>query len=489
MTSATLQLDKFDKYFNIPLNNHYVVAGKTYNKVIIYEENDVLNVTNRIVEILTNIIKTDKLKYDILIFISSGKEIDDMKKNEHINKLKHIDRDIEIIGISREYITTNDPDYNLYVINNENRDLDTRKRQIIFGTNAAETGITIHNLKYIINIGFELKKEYIPYLNGYVLYKNPISLSSEKQRIGRVGRKFDGIAYNLYTEKTKEKLNKHRSPSLITNNFTIQLLNNFNKIKYIEEIPIELIYNAVFNLYVLGYLCLNEKYNIDNLYECISYTYETGYIVDGYLSNLGIVAKKIICVMDDIDGDDCINLNDIKLILLCVYFDVDLSDIASVIAMVKLYGGDIKKDTNNDFLELLKKYNELISNNKIINNRNLLKETKIDKIVYYKHKILKTLYKIGFDITHNNKKKMLDKHILIKYILQKMFYNSYINYIIINKKYRNFDITCRTSDECVTNKIEIKQNFRTGQYNVKTGYLYVVDNDSFNEKSYALIYY
>ena len=489
LTSATLQLDKFDKYFNIPLNNHYMVAGKSFNKTIIYEKNDVLNTTDKIVDILKNIINTDKLKYDILIFISSGKEILDMKQNEHIQKLKNIDRDIEIIGISREYITTRDPDYNLYVINNENRDLKTRKRQIIFGTNSAETGVTIHNLKYIINMGFELTREYIPYLNGYVLYKCPISQSSETQRIGRVGRKFDGIAYNLYTVGAKEKLNKHRSPSLITNNFTIQLLNNFNKIRYIEEIPIELIYDAVFNLYILGYLCLDEKYNIENLYDCISYTYDTGYIIDGCVSNVGIIAKNIICIMDEIDGEDTINLNDIKLILLCVYFDIDLSDIASIIAMVKIYGGEIKRDTNNDFLELLIKYNELISNNKIINNKYILKETKINKIVFYKHKILKTLYIMGFDITHNKKKKMLDKHILIKYTIQKIFYNSYINYVIFNKKYRNFDIKCRTSNECITNKIDIKQDFKTKQYNIKTGYLCIVDNDSFNNNSYGLIYY
>jgi hypothetical protein len=489
LTSATLQLDKFNKYFNIPLNNHYVVAGKTYNKIIKYEKNDVLNTIDKIVDILKEIINTDKLRYDILIFITSGKEILDMKKNEHINKLKNIDSNIEIIGISREYITTRDPDYDLYIINNENRNLNTRKRQIIFGTNAAETGITINNLKYIINIGFELKKEYIPYLNGYVLYKSAISLSSEIQRIGRVGRKFDGVAYNLYTKEANEKMNKHRSPSLITNNLIIQLLNNFNKIKYIEDIPIELVYDAVFNLYILGYLFLDVKYNIDNLYDCISYTYDTGYIIDGYISKMGIIAKDIIHGMEDIDGgDDRFNLNDVKLILLCVYFNVDLSDITSIIAMVKMYGGEIKKDTNNDFLELLKKYNELISDKKIINNKYLLKETKIDKIVYYKHKILKTLYNIGFDITHEKKKKMLDKHILIKYIIQKIFYNSFINFIIFNKKYRNFDIICRTSEECITNKIDVKQNFKTGEYAIKTNYLCIVDNDSFNNKSHGLIY-
>ena len=96
---------------------------------------------------------------------------------------------------------------------------------------------------------------------------------------------------------------------------------------------------------------------------------------------------------------------------------------------------------------------------------------------------------MGFDITHNKKKKMLDKHILIKYTIQKIFYNSYINYVIFNKKYRNFDIKCRTSNECITNKIDIKQDFKTKQYNIKTGYLCIVDNDSFNNNSYGLIYY
>lgn len=489
LTSATLQLNKFYKYFDIPLNNHFVVAGKTYNRNIYYENNDINNILNKLIEILTYIIKSDKLKYDILIFISSGKDIDFYKNNPSIKQLTNLDNNIEIIGISRDYIISKDNDYLLYVNNNAIYDINKRKRQIIFGTNAAETGITINNLKYVINIGFELKKEYVPYLNGYILYKSNISLASETQRIGRIGRRFNGIAYNLYTENTKNNLNQHRNPSLITTDLSIHLLKSFNKLKYIEEIPIELIYNAVFNLYVLGFLNLNDKYNIDNLYDCISYTYKTGFIIDGELSKIGIIAKQMFINIDEMDGDDVINLNDVKLMILCVYFKIDLYDITSIISMVKIYNGDIKKNTNNDFIELLYKYNENINNPNNVNNKKFYYNTKFDKVVYFKHKLLKMLYKTGFDITHNNKKRLTNKHIVVKYIIQKIFYNAYIDKIIYNKKYRNYNVICRTNEECITNQFDIKQNYHNNNYEIKTNYLCIINKlDEFHEKSYGLIY-
>jgi hypothetical protein len=489
LTSATLQIKKFNEYFKIPSNNHFMVAGKTYNKNIYYENDNIDNILYKMRDILTNIIKSDELKYDILIFISSNKDIEYYKNNSSIKGLTELDNSVEIIGISRDYIMSHDNDYILYLNNNSNYDLKTRKRQIIFGTNAAETGITINNLKYVINIGYELKKEYVPYLSGYIMYKSFISLASETQRIGRIGRKFDGIAYNLYTEDTKNNLNQYRHPNLITNDLSKQLLKNFNKLKYIENIPIELIYNAVFNLYVLGFLDINDKYNIDNLYECISYTYDTGYIIDGELSNIGVIAKKMFNNMDDIDNDD-INLNDIKLMILSVYFNIDLYDITSIISMVKNYNGDINKNTNNDFIELLYKYNEHINNYNNVNNKKFYYNTKFDKVVYIKHKLLKMLYKTGFDITHNNKKRMINKHIVIKYIIEKIFYNAYIDKIIINKKYRNYDVICRTNEECITNQIDIKQNYNNNKYEIKTGYLCIIDSKSinFNDKSYSLIY-
>ena len=132
LTSATLLLAKFDRYFDIPLNNHYMVEGKSYKKDILYEKNDILNTINEIINKLKFIINNDKLKYDILIFISSGKEIIDLKKKlSEMTETKDSVNDIEIIGITRDIITKLDNDYKLYLTNNENRDLNTRKRQII----------------------------------------------------------------------------------------------------------------------------------------------------------------------------------------------------------------------------------------------------------------------------------------------------------------------------------------------------------------------
>lgn len=126
------------------------------------------------------------------------------------------------------------------------------------------------------------------------MYDSPISKSSEIQRIGRVGRKFDGIAYNMYSSDASNTLLISRAFTLITESLDVLLILNFNKMNFIKKIPIELVYDSVYNLIILGFLKLNDSNDINAIYDNIKFDTENGYIINGKLTSSGIVASDII---------------------------------------------------------------------------------------------------------------------------------------------------------------------------------------------------
>ena len=75
-------------------------------------------------------------------------------------------------------------------------------RKIIFATEVAESSITIDGLKFVIDSGIVHSSRYYPESNLTALEKRFIPQSSHKQRLGRVGRREEGICYNLFTKTT-----------------------------------------------------------------------------------------------------------------------------------------------------------------------------------------------------------------------------------------------------------------------------------------------
>ena len=76
----------------------------------------------------------------------------------------------------------------------------TYTRKIILATSIAEASITIENLYYVIDIGFTNTPIYNTNTKLMSMKPEPISYSSHRQRRGRVGRKYPGDAYYLYTK-------------------------------------------------------------------------------------------------------------------------------------------------------------------------------------------------------------------------------------------------------------------------------------------------
>ena len=451
MTSATFEIDLFKKYFDVEDDRIFNVAGgMQYNKEIIFMKKDSENLQKDVIDLIKKIPKDG---YDILTFISSAKEIDDFKKL--IKKTPEL-KDEVVIGLNRDIIQGNKLDYQILY------DKTIKERKIIFGNETVETGVTLNNLKYVIILGWNRSNDYIPYINSTLLYDEPNSKAGYTQRIGRIGRKFPGVVYNMFTEETFNKLKDYKTLSIFKNDISFLILQYLENFDLINIVPKELVYDAIYKLYYLGFIIIKniEEKDIKDLlilYKQIIFDKEKNkYILDNFeLTSLGLIARRMYIPMLSLE------LNEIKLIYMCLYFEINIFDIISIIAMIKGFNMNyINFETNNnnrnDFIYLLKEYKKIIENmHKFLESQenindfkkleelmkkkdNELEEKNIFGIIEIKNLILNKLYELGFDLKkHRELKSILDYDTEELFLLNKCIYYSYFTNYVSNNTYRN----------------------------------------------------
>jgi HrpA-like RNA helicase len=97
-------------------------------------------------------------------------------------------------------------------------------RRVIISTNVAETGLTLDNLKYVIDSGFNREIEFNPILGIRALVTKPAPRSRIRQRRGRAGRKFDGVFYPLYPKHIFDRLPVQQYPQILIEDVCIIML-------------------------------------------------------------------------------------------------------------------------------------------------------------------------------------------------------------------------------------------------------------------------
>jgi pre-mRNA-splicing factor ATP-dependent RNA helicase DHX15/PRP43 len=104
-------------------------------------------------------------------------------------------------------------------------------RKIVASTNIAESSITINNLAYVIDSGYEWVVSYDPLRNAKSMSPERISKAQAEQRWGRVGRNLEGRIYCLYTEEEYESFEDFPEPKIKKENLDKVLLNLSNMLE------------------------------------------------------------------------------------------------------------------------------------------------------------------------------------------------------------------------------------------------------------------
>lgn len=204
---------------------------------------------------------------DIIIFIpttSSGEKIQ-RKIDAWINKGKH--SIIAILASSDKINKEGTFENRIINMTPEDRRINKDKRfsrLVIIGTDAIETGVTLPCAKYLIESGFKNSVTTHPHIGCDIQLLAPVSRGSAIQRMGRVGRVFEGHVYPLYTEDFYNNKLEYSDKSFIyTSDFAkpalILLYTNSDMYSLINPPNKEIVAYCFDKLYYLGLLTSDNK--------------------------------------------------------------------------------------------------------------------------------------------------------------------------------------------------------------------------------------
>lgn len=295
-TSATLDARKFLDYFKdenaqreVPLID-LDIASK-HNRKMNYEKQDIdpkqmpaAAAKKTVVDIIS---RGAEMEGDILIFMPGEAEINQttLALNAYLEAAKLDPAQFDIRKFTRKTTKAE-------VSELESKTTD--KRRIIVATTAAETSVTLP-IKHVIDSGLVNRPTIDPETGIEVVVNQEHSQSGVIQREGRVGRKYDGTCWHLFSEENFQKRPPYQSPEIQNVDLTSTVLTlknlgmDFNDLKLLDKPDARVVENAVRSLKILG--ALDDKGNIttDIGKEMAEYT------VDAHLARMMVEAKKRGC--------------------------------------------------------------------------------------------------------------------------------------------------------------------------------------------------
>jgi len=252
ISSATLEKDKFKKYFQGA--SMIEVPGRTFPVALHYASETPSKIEDTIklaTETAQNIWRRSRQNGgDILIFMPGVSEIEKTMQALENAKLQ----DCEILPLHGQ-------------LNPRDQDrIFTRsgKRRIIVATNIAETSVTIEGVRHVIDSGL-IKETVFNQRSGIeALVTSKHSKSGCIQRAGRAGRVAPGDCWRLYTEEDFEQRNRFSTPEILRSNLAHVLLlmkdsgiSNLKTFPFIDAPPTTAVMHATETLQILG--ALDEK--------------------------------------------------------------------------------------------------------------------------------------------------------------------------------------------------------------------------------------
>lgn len=278
LMSATFDPEPLLKYFGLsPRTNFIWCKGETFGRDKNWARSTSTNYMTDVIEKVREICMLEKdddpKKSDILIFTIPTDYTDLEKQLFKLNdelttagypafSLSYVNRQVvqekkamykKVMGIiptSEQTVTIKQLKY-------------TPNRKVILGNVVVETGLTLDNLKYVIDTGFHLAVEYSPQFDCSYLIRTYAPQSRINQRIGRAGRKFPGIFHALYTFETFNSLPINQLPAILTEDVSrifLRLMKvtgepfDIRNIDMIDPPPPAMLHAAMNKFYRLGYI-------------------------------------------------------------------------------------------------------------------------------------------------------------------------------------------------------------------------------------------
>lgn len=211
ITSATIENEKIAKFFNSSaiLN----VSGKTYPVDIIYqpfenEDDDDDSLNNSIYRAIVAALEVER--GNGLVFLPGEREIKHCLQFLRKTELKTY----ELLPL---YARQNNDEQAQIFTNNG-------KLKLILATNIAETSLTIHGIKFVIDTGLARVKRYSIRNRVEQLQVENISQASSKQRAGRAGRISHGLCVRLFSEQEFNQRKPFTEPELLRSNLANVIL-------------------------------------------------------------------------------------------------------------------------------------------------------------------------------------------------------------------------------------------------------------------------
>ena len=246
ITSATMDENLFSKFFdNAPVIK---IKGRVYplkinylNKILDSEQEIHHYITKTTVDIVNRIYQPNYYNENegyynndyfghILIFTSGMDEIN--KLTYQLNGIYHNNTSVKVLPLHGKL--TSEEQLEVF------KDGDYTK--IILATRIAETSITINNVRYAIDVGFDKESNYDSIKKLTVFRLNKISQSSANQRAGRACRTAPGECYRLYSIDYYDEMDKFKIPEIKRSNLSIVILKlkifnieNVRKFDFIEH--------------------------------------------------------------------------------------------------------------------------------------------------------------------------------------------------------------------------------------------------------------
>ncbi|KAF8527374.1 P-loop containing nucleoside triphosphate hydrolase protein [Hysterangium stoloniferum] len=253
VTSATLDAEKFSKYFfESPI---FTIPGRTYPVEILYTkepETDYMDAS--LITVMQ--IHLSEPPGDILLFLTGQEEIDTACEILY-ERMKALGPQVPELLIL--------PIYSALPSDIQSKVFDPTPpgvRKIVIATNVAETSLTIDGIYYVVDPGFVKQNAYDPRLGMDSLVVTPISQAQARQRSGRAGRTGPGKCYRLYTEVAyRNEMLPNPIPDIQRTNLSHTILmlkamgiNDLLNFDFMDPPPAQTMLTALEQLYALSAL-------------------------------------------------------------------------------------------------------------------------------------------------------------------------------------------------------------------------------------------